>query len=479
MKLVNGLAGSAAYHRDMARREAHVALTIASSDSGGGAGIQADLKTFAALGVHGTSAIVAITAQNTRSVVAIEELSSAIIRKQIVAVAQDMGIGAAKTGMLYSPEIIITVSKLVKRYGFQLVVDPVMVSKSGSTLLKDEAIDVLIKELLPLATLVTPNVPEAERIAGHRITSLEEARAAAKTIADRTGARAVLVKGGHLEGPESIDSLYYEGRWDTYSSQRIISKMTHGTGCTFSAAITAELAKGADLRSAAQLAKRFVSQAIEYALPIGSGHGPVNPSSWVLIPSERQATIESIVEGVRMLESSPTFASLIPEVQTDIVMAMPVPYCRGIGDIAGIPGRIIRIEGRARASSFPMFGASSHMARVVLKVMEYDANVRAAANIRYAEPLIRIAKELGYLAVFYDRRMEPKKYREIEGATLPWVVEGAIKSAGRVPDMIYDKGDIGKEAMIRVLGVDARDVAGKILKIASRAGSQERAEDDR
>ena len=451
-----------------------VALTIASSDSGGGAGIQADLKTFAALGVHGTSAIVAITAQNTHSVDAIEELSLGIIKKQIEAVAQDMSIGAAKTGMLYAPEVITNISKLVRRYGFPLVVDPVMISKSGSVLLKDEAIDVLINELLPLATLVTPNVPEAERIAGYRITSLEKAKEAAKMIANNTGVKAVLVKGGHLEGPESVDSLYYEGRWDMYSSRRVISKMTHGTGCTFSAAITAELAKGADIRSAVQLAKRFVSQAIEYAFPLGSGYGPINPSSWVIIPSEKQAIMESLIEGVRMLESNTATAYLIPEVQTDIVMALPAPYCRSTKDIAGIPGRIVRIEGRVKASSPPMFGASSHMARVVLKVMEYDTNMRAAANIRYTEPLIKIAKELGYVAVFYDRRKEPKELKEIEGATLPWVVESAIKSLGRVPDLVYDRGDIGKEAMIRVLGTDAVDVAGKILKIASRVELNEK-----
>jgi phosphomethylpyrimidine kinase len=264
-----------------------IALTIAGSDSGGGAGIQADLKTFAALGVHGTSAIVAITAQNTRYVKGVQEVSREIIKKQIDAVATDLGVNAAKTGMLSSSGIISTVARSIKHYRFPLVVDPVMVSKSGAKLLRDDAVETLIKELLPLATVVTPNIPEAERLTGLKISSIDDAREAARKIVKEYHATAAVVKGGHLAGEESIDILYHKEEFKEFKWHRIKTKHTHGTGCVFSAAIASELAKGNDTAKAIESAKTFVSYAIEYALPIGKGNGPVNPTSWILIAAEK------------------------------------------------------------------------------------------------------------------------------------------------------------------------------------------------
>jgi hydroxymethylpyrimidine/phosphomethylpyrimidine kinase len=459
---------------NLRKRKFPTALTIAGSDSGGGAGVQADLKTFAALGVHGTSAITAITAQNTYSVKAIEEVSTNIVEKQIDVIATDIGVDAAKTGMLSSSEIIFTVARSIKRYKFPfVVVDPVMISKSGAQLLRDDAVETLAKELLPLATLVTPNVPEAEKLTSSKIRNLEDAEEAAKRIVKEYGARAVVVKGGHLGDRESVDVLYYDGRFKEFKMPRISTKHTHGTGCVFSAAIAAELAKGNDIPGAIANAKVFVSRAIEYSLPIGKGHGPVNPASWVLIPAEREKVIESISEAVRMLESSPQVAELVPEVQMNLVMALPSFYARRVDDVAGIPGRIVRLGGGVRASSQPAFGVSSHLARAVLKAMEYDGRIRSVANIKYTEEILRAAKNLGYTITFYDRRDEPVHIKEKEGATLPWIVEQATKKTGQVPDLIYDKGDIGKEPMIRVFGMDAVDVANKIIRIAREHGKKQ------
>jgi hydroxymethylpyrimidine kinase/phosphomethylpyrimidine kinase len=254
-----------------------VALTIAGSDSGGGAGIQADLKTFAALGVHGTSAITAITAQNTVTVTEILELPTGIVRAQIDAVLTDMGVDAAKTGMLASTAIIDTVASAIDAYRIRnLVVDPVMVAKGGATLLRDEAIDALRNILLPLAAVITPNLPEAEILLGRRIGTLAERHQAARDLV-ALGARAAVVKGGHAEG-EAVDVFWDGTELVELSAARIPTSNTHGSGCVFSAAIAAGLARGRDPLTAVREAKDFISSAIKQSLEIGHGHGPVNPA---------------------------------------------------------------------------------------------------------------------------------------------------------------------------------------------------------
>ncbi len=450
------------------KRNVRIVLTIAGSDSSGGAGIQADLKTFAALGVHGASAIVAVTAQNTRSVMGVQEINAEIIKKQIDAVVEDLGVDAAKTGMLGSSGIVSTVARTIRRYRFPLVVDPVMISKSGAQLLREDAVETLIKELLPLAAVVTPNVPEAERLTGSKVSSLDDAREASRKIVEEYHARAAVVKGGHIGGDESTDVLYSNGKFKEFRGPRIKTKNTHGTGCTFSGAIAAELAKGNDIAEAVGRAKAFVSRAIEYALPIGKGNGPVNPPSWLLIPAEKLHVIESIKEGIRVIESSPEVAKVVPEVQMNLAMALPSFYARSQADVAAVPGRLVKIDGRMKASSQPAFSSSSHLARALLTAMKHDERIRAVANIKYSKAVLAAARRLGYSVTFFDRRSEPSSLKAREGATLPWVIERAIEKTGAVPDMIYDTGDIGKEPMVRIFGIDAVDVAGKVVNIAKQ-----------
>jgi hydroxymethylpyrimidine/phosphomethylpyrimidine kinase len=254
-----------------------VALTIAGSDSGGGAGIQADLKTFAALGVHGTSAITAITAQNTLGVTEILELPPALVASQIEAVMLDIGARAAKTGMLANAQIIEVVSAAIVHHRIRnLVVDPVMVAKGGARLLRDDAVAALRTRLLPLAAMLTPNLPEAEVLLGRAIRTLDERRQAARDLVS-LGARAAVVKGGHADEAFSIDHYYDGTELVELQSPRIASANTHGSGCVFSAAIAAELAKGSDSLTAVHQAKEFITGAIEHAVEVGRGHGPVNP----------------------------------------------------------------------------------------------------------------------------------------------------------------------------------------------------------
>ncbi len=252
------------------------ALTIAGSDSGGGAGIQADLRTFHAHGVFGTSAITAITAQNTTGVRAVETLPVAIIRAQIDAVADDFSLAATKIGMLATSEIIRAVADAIRARALgPVVLDPVMVAKGGDALLQPEAVAALRDELLPLATVITPNVPEAEVLTGQRIASLADMHAAARALLAR-GVRAVVIKGGHLERePLAIDVIADANGIEELSAVRINTPHTHGTGCTFAAATAARLALGDDLRTAIRGAKAYVRRAIERAPGLGHGHGPL------------------------------------------------------------------------------------------------------------------------------------------------------------------------------------------------------------
>ena len=253
------------------------ALTIAGSDSGGGAGIQADIKTFQELEVFGMSALTAVTAQNTLGVQAVFPMTADAVSKQIESIGEDMGTDAVKTGMLFNAEIIKGVSEKIEYYKWKnVVVDPVMIAKGGASLLQIEAISALKQYLLPLALVITPNIPEAEVLTGRTIRSNEDKREAAKMLYD-FGVRNVVVKGGHDEDRnESVDLLYDGKEFTTFTSIRIQTKNTHGTGCTFSAAVTAELAKGVSVYEAVSKAKNFIQAAIEDQLHIGQGHGPTN-----------------------------------------------------------------------------------------------------------------------------------------------------------------------------------------------------------
>jgi hydroxymethylpyrimidine/phosphomethylpyrimidine kinase len=264
--------------------ERPVALTMAGSDSGGGAGIQADLKTFQALGVYGASAITALTAQNTVGVFAVHEVPVEMIAAQIDAVAEDIGVAACKTGMLSSAEIIETVADRVRHWSLPgLVVDPVMVAKSGDRLLREDAVTALREVLLPLAVVVTPNVPEAEVLVGRTIRDDADVRAAAREIL-ALGPRAVVLKGGHRDGP-ATDLLCDRDGFVEFTAAREPTTNTHGTGCTFSAAIAAGLAQGRDVREAARVAKAYVTGAIRASVPLGRGHGPV-AHAWALRSAE-------------------------------------------------------------------------------------------------------------------------------------------------------------------------------------------------
>jgi hydroxymethylpyrimidine/phosphomethylpyrimidine kinase len=440
-----------------------VAITIAGSDSGGGAGIQADLKTFAALGVHGTTAITSITAQNTYSVKAVEDLKPEIIREQIRVVAEDLGIDAGKTGMLHTEKIIEAVASEVSKYKFPLVVDPVMIAKSGAPLLKPEAINALKNHLLPLATVLTPNKFEAEKLSNMEITDLNRAEMAAEKISEM-GPKAVVIKGGHLEGTEATDILYYEGKIKKFTSPRVDVKTTHGTGCSFSAAIAAELAKKVNIPTAVETAKKLVTLSIKFGLKVGKGYGPVNPMAHLYREASKYHVLQSLERARALLEANSEVARLVAEVGMNIAMAIPHP--EGIEDIAAIEGRIVKTTEGVKAVGNPKFGASRHLAKYLLEIVKHDEHKRAAINLKFSDEILKVLREHKMAVSFYDRTKEPKKIKEVEGMTIPWGVKEAIKKIGRAPDAIYHRGDVGKEPMIVVFGEEAYGLAKFVVKIA-------------
>lgn len=251
-----------------------IALTIAGSDPSGGAGVQADLKTFHQFGVYGEAVITLLTVQNTLRVDRVEILDPTLVRAQLAAVLEDIPPHAAKTGALGNQAVVEAIARAAAEFRFPLVVDPVMISKHGAALMAEQARHALSAHLLPLATLVTPNLAEAEALTGMEVTTIPAMREAAQRIA-RSGARAVLVKGGHLAGA-AVDVLYTDGAWHEFSAERVDTLHTHGTGCTYSAAITAGLAHGLELVPAIAQAKRFIADAIRTNPGLGHGSGPVN-----------------------------------------------------------------------------------------------------------------------------------------------------------------------------------------------------------
>lgn len=432
-------------------------LVIGGSDSGGGAGIAADLKTLAACGVHGACAITALTAQNTLGVDEVLPVPPEFVERQIEAVVRDMRVEWAKTGMLWSSGTIATVRKTMKRYGMRAVVDPVTVSATGCPLMERGAEEELWR-LISSAELVTPNIHEAERLSGMKIRSLEDMRRSGRKIVE-SGARAVLIKGGHLKGKIVVDVLITRSRTVEIRGERVTSEPLHGTGCSLASAIAAGLARGLSLERAVGEARRFIELAIKFRISPGRGVKPVNPLGRIMLEAEKGRCMEEVARAAELLCSRPEFAGLIPEVGTNIAMALP--FAGSPSEVIGLSGRIVRVGGKPHATGIPVPGGSSHVARVVLAAMKHDPEIRAGMNIRYDPKILSACRKLGLTLSSFDRSREPAGAR-----TMEWGTEHAIRRSGGVPSVIYDTGGPGKEAMIRLLGRTALEVAGRALMIA-------------
>ena len=434
-------------------------LTIAGSDSSGGAGIQADLKTITLLGGYGMSAVTALTAQNTLGVAGIQETPPSFVAQQLEAVLTDIGVDAAKTGMLSSSAILRVVCQKLRAFRISnVVVDPVMVSKNGAKLLSREAEETLRRELIPLARLITPNIPEAEVLTQRKIRNPKEMREAAVQIREM-GARNVLIKGGHLRGP-ALD-LFFDGKhFFEFTGERIATPHTHGTGCTLSAAIAVGLGKGQSLQEAIGAAKQFISLAIRSAAPLGHGRGPVNHFASINRELEKYPVIQKLKSAFQLLRGK-EIADLLPEVQSNLGYALP--WAREPEEVAAFPGRFVRLGQEVTKVADPEFGASRHIAQIILTVMAYDPEMRSAMNIKYGGEILAQARRMGLRVKHFNRQDEPRPVKRKEGSILSWGVHGVLEKTSKIPDIIFDRGDVGKEPMIRVLGRDPEDVVRKVL----------------
>jgi hydroxymethylpyrimidine kinase/phosphomethylpyrimidine kinase len=440
-------------------------LTIAGSDTGGGAGIQADLKTIASLGGHGMSVITALTAQNSLGVQSVYPIPLPFIEAQMEAVFTDMGVDAVKTGMLWTAAVVKLAAGKLKEYRVLiLVIDPVIAATDGTRLLDKEGQAALQRELLPLATIVTPNLPEAAALAGMEVGTIKEMQEAAKRIR-AYGVQAVLIKGGHLEG-DPVDVLLDDTGFTEFPSERIAGADVHGTGCVLSAAIATELTKGAALQEAVQRGREVTIAAIRAAVQIGKGQRFIRPQAEGVMEGEQSQVIEALEQAVATLKDEAGIGGIIPEVSSNLGYA--IPNAKAKGDVAAFPGRIIRIGDGIATIDTPAFGASQHIASIILTVMRHDSSFRSAMNIRYSPAMLKACKEQGFSVHGFDRGKEPPEVMKKEGRSLAWGVEAVLKKVNTIPDAIYDEGGRGKEPMIRILGKDPKEVVQKVIVINRR-----------
>jgi len=439
----------------------HKVLTVACSDSGGGAGIQADLKTILSLGGYGMSVVTALTAQNTLGIQGLRVMEPEFVGLQLDSVLGDIGAHCVKTGALANAEIVRTVAERIWKYEIEkLVVDPVLVSKDGTVLLDEEGRDALIEELFPITYLLTPNIPEAEILSGHKISGVQDMIKAAKKL-EKMGPKYVLVTGGHLE-ESAVDVLYDGSGHYEFSTRRVRTRHDHGTGCTLASAIATLLAQGLPLMECIDEAKRYLYRALRFSLNIGGGIGPTNHYASITREIARSHVIEELDKALERLKRL-NIGRLIPEVQSNLAYA--IPFAESLQDVASFPGRIIRVGNSVKTVASPKFGASRQIHHLVLAAMEYDPDMRAAMTILYSESLVNRIQSLRYTVTEFDRGLTPPDLAEEEGSTLSWGVLDVIEDLGRVPDAIFDKGAVGKVPMIRLFAKDPGSLVDLIAKL--------------
>ncbi len=435
-------------------------MTIAGSDSGGGAGIQADLKTMEALDTFATSVITSVTAQNSVGVESIHPVPLTEIDAQFEAVRTDFDLRAIKTGMLGVEPVVQAVTTYAAETDVPFVVDPVMVAASGDRLLDHDA-EAAYQELIAESAVVTPNADEAELLTGIEIEDSSSMRTAGRALVD-TGAEAALVKGGHVGDDHVVrDVIVTRNDVITLEHARVNTNATHGTGCTLSSAIAARLAHGDDTREAIESGVAFMDRTVRYPLDVGEGPGTVHHLANLRDRSARQPTQETVESVVQQLISADV-SSIVPEVGMNVVGA--TPYAERPEETVAVEGRIARTMDGVRTTRGTRFGASSHVARFLLSAREHDPGIRFAANLRFTDAVEAALKRIDAPVVEIDRSNEP--HPDSEGSTMGWAATRAFEQATTTPAVVFDRGDVGKEPITRLLATDAAELTGRALSIA-------------
>ena len=429
-------------------------LSIAGSDPSSGAGIQGDLKTYSALGVYGLTVVTAITSQNTLKFSDVEEISARIIKDQLESVLSDFKIDAIKIGMVYSSSVIQAIYSKLKGKKIPMVLDPVFKSTTGGVLLQTDALPDFKRMLVPLAFVITPNIMEAERLTGMRIRTRNDVRRAVVQI-QQMGTKNVVIKGGHLNGKNVTDFVLEGTRFYSFSGKRTL-RTNHGGGCSFSASLAVSLAKGRTLSDSVKFAKEFTMKSIKNSQKVGKGIFIVKVDNVDKIEKD-------LANAITDFSNIKNVYKLIPECQTNFVFSKPSP--RSLGDVLGVSGRIVKTGETVTVAGSLKYGGSKHVASAVLEMNRKFPNIRSALNVKYDARRIRkgIAKRFSVLS--YDRIVEPLKTKTKEGYTISWGIRNAIKNAKRPPDLIFHKGDVGKEPMILLFGKEPKDILTKLAKL--------------
>ncbi len=433
-------------------------LIVAGSDPSGGAGLQMDLRVATLLGVEATVVPSALTVQEISRGFTWEPVSAKIFKASLKAALAGGPPQALKIGMLGTSDKIRLLNLEISREDFPVVLDPVLRATSGLSLAQEDLLPAL-KAFLPAVTLFTPNLPEAAILLGQEISPGEEREALEALHA--LGPKAVLLKGGHAEG-EWVRDYFYDGKqWRVFERPRIEGQF-RGTGCFLSTAIAALLARGREILSAVEEALGILEIALRASRAEAKETVPVDALAlWDRLWWGRKV-LEDLLAAAEEFVKHPV-RPLIPEVQSNLAYALPWA-CR-VEEVAAFPGRIVAFGESARLVGCPRFGASSHVARIILAAMRFDPRKRAAMNIRFDPRFLEKARQKGFSVGWFSRKEEPEEIKKREGGTLSWGVVKVCETLGYVPDLIADEGDLGKEPMIRILAESPQEVVTKALAL--------------
>jgi len=439
-------------------------LTIAGYDPSSGAGITKDLDIFFSHGFHGFSIPTCMVVQGPHGVRDIYPLPRDQFVSMVKVIEKDVPVDGVKIGMVWDAMYVEIITKFLHKMGRKpIVVDPICMAKNGKQLVTERGLRGLIKKIFPLATVITPNLEEASLITGRSLKTLDDVRDCVKSLKS-LGSQGVVVKGGHLQG-EPVDVLYDEQGITLWRRHRV-EREVHGTGCAFSSIFTTFLVGGYPIRDAFFATEKEMDHALKESYQIAHHGGYYYTSSSILRArdSERWDVLNALFEVKEKLNQlNPV--ELIPEVQMNVGYA--IPHAKGIEDVAAFPGRISQCNGKIFFKGEPKFGVSSHVARLILGIMKYYPHMRACVNVRYDEAYIKNAEKGGLCVVFFDRKKEPGTIKISEGRSLDFLMDSVLKKVTQPPDLIYDRGDVGKEPIIRCFAQDPMELIKKMEMIRS------------
>ncbi len=437
-------------------------LSIAGFDPSSGSGITRDLDIYFSLGLHGLSVPTCIVNQGPHGVEGVYGVPREQFRTMLTSIRKNVRTDGVKVGVAWDESVVDAIAEFLPEHReTPVVVDPVVGAKNGTKLLSEKGLKSLVKSLFPKATIVTPNTGEASAITGKDVKTQKDMEACAKAIV-RMGPQAVVVKGGHLKGPP-VD-LLYDGAEVTLWKRKRIDREIHGTGCMFSSLLASFLVHGYSIKEAFLAAEGCVDNLLKESYRLSedgyfyTSSGIIN--SWLAEGWDVIRSLKEAKEGFSRLN----LVECIPEVQMNIGYALK--GARGTEDVAAFPGRIGYDHDKVLFKGEPQFGASSHVARLILRFMRYFPHMRSAANVRCEQMFIDKARSRGLHVVFFDRRKEPEETREREGKSLDFLMEEVLRDTENPPDVIYDAGDIGKEPIIRLFARNPLELLGKMEMIA-------------